>query len=386
MGLAVLPLSSIGALSPFITEDLGISKSGLGLLITAGFAVASLGSLAGGHLADATGGRPTLVGLLLLVAASLALASLAPGYAWLAVAVTLAGSPQALSNPATNKVITASVAAPRRATVVGVKQSGVQLGTLAAGLFLPSLATVLDWRGALRVAAVLPLLAALAALRLPPAERPAPALRSGWRWQAPSGLVRWLAAYSLLVGGGTSGTTTYLALYAHERFGFSEVAAGALLGALGASAIAARILWAQRSARTGGTPRILSLLALGAAGSALLLWGAERASGWLLWPGAVGVGTSALAANAVTQLAVITGSRPDQAGQASALVAAGFFAGFVITPAAFGTLADATGSYGPGWLLVAAEFAAAWLVAAGWQRWRARPRPQPTAPPPQARS
>jgi cyanate permease len=69
-------------------------------------------------------------------------------------------------------------------------------------------------------------------------------------------------------------------------------------------------------------------------------------------------------------LIVVTETRLQATGHASALVALGFFAGFMVGTPAFGALVDASRSYTPGWLLVAALFAAATVLALGWHRSR----------------
>ncbi|MYT24767.1 MFS transporter, partial [Streptomyces sp. SID7760] len=85
----------------------------------------------------------------------------------------------------------------------------------------------------------------------------------------------------------------------------------------------------------------------------------------LVWVAAVAVGVFAVSANAVSMVLVMQRAAPGRAGQDSALVAAGFFAGFAVGPPLFAPLAEA-GRYGRGWLLVAAEFAAAAALATAW--------------------
>lgn len=85
----------------------------------------------------------------------------------------------------------------------------------------------------------------------------------------------------------------------------------------------------------------------------------------LIWPAVVAVGVFAVSGNAVSMVLVMQRAGPGRAGQDSALVSAGFFAGFAVGPPLFGVLAEA-GRYGAGWLLVAAEFAVACAIATAW--------------------
>ncbi|MEU5209939.1 MFS transporter [Streptomyces sp. NPDC020742] len=360
MAFSMMQLFLIGALGPRLVAELGMSRTVLGLTTTAGFGAAALLSPVAGRLVDRVGPRRCLVVLLLLAGVSLALIGAAPGTAALLAAVALGGLPQALANPATNKVILAAVPAERRGSVTGLKQSGVQFGAFAAGLPLSLLAAGVGWRGAVWTAAGTAALAALWAARaLPPdgAVTSAPSRRPAT--SAP-GVTRRLAVFSLLLGCGIASVNTYLALFGSQRLGLSPTAAAALVAVLGGAGIGGRMGWSRVAGRPGRAMALPALLAAGAVGAALLLAVAALAPP-LVWVAALAVGSFAVSANAVSMVLVMQHASPGRAGQDSALVSAGFFAGFAVGPPGFGALVSACG-YGAGWLLVAAEFAVAALV------------------------
>lgn len=362
MAFSMLQLFLLGALSPRLVGELGVSPAVLGLTTTLGFGTAALLSPAGGRIVDRIGPRRSLVVLLLVSAAALALIGAAPGTGVLLGAVALGGVPQALANPATNKAIMRVVPAARRGAVTGLKQSGVQLGAFVAGLPLVMLAGGIGWRGAVWTAAGAALLAGGWALRaLPDDPSPPPAGPGGSL--VPRGMVAWLAAFSLFLGAGIASVNTYLALFGAQRLGMGPTAAGALVAVLGVAGIAGRIGW-SKAARPGRAEWLPGWLACGALGAALLL-GAALVAGPLVWIGAVAVGVFAVSGNAVSMVLVMQRAAPGRAGQDSALVAAGFFGGFALGPPLFGLLAG-SGRYGHGWLLVAVEFAAAGAVAFAW--------------------
>ncbi|WP_405674769.1 MFS transporter [Streptomyces uncialis] len=395
MAFSMLQLFLIGALGPRLVDDLGLSPTLLGLTTTIGFVTAAVLSPAGGRIVDRIGPRRSLVALLVVSAAALALIGAAPGAGMLLGAVALGGIPQALANPATNKAVLAAVAPARRGAVTGMKQSGVQLGAFAAGLPLAALAGGLGWRGAVWTAAGVALLTALWASRALPPDPTAPespvreAVRPGTTASAapaaptaptaptapaapavpggavpvPGGPVVPLAVFSLFLGAGIASVNTYLALFGAQRLGLAPTAAGALVAVLGATGIVGRVGWAK-AARPGRAEWLPGWLATGAVPAALLLAAAVTAAP-LVWAGAVAVGVFAVSANAVTMVLVMQRAAPGRAGQDSALVAAGFFAGFAWGPPLFGTLAQGD-RYGTGWLLVAAEFAVAGAVACHW--------------------
>ncbi|WP_424533477.1 MFS transporter [Sphaerisporangium viridialbum] len=369
MGVSMAQLFLIGALGPRLVEEAGISRSVLGLTTTAGFGVAALLSLSAGRWVDRLGARRCLVTLLLLAAAALALIGSASGAPMLLAAVALGGLPQALANPATNKVILAVVEPARRGAVTGWKQSGVQLGAFAAGLPLATLAVWAGWRGAVWTAAVIALLiAAWAARALPPDPLPAD---GGPPAGLPRARVERLALFSFLLGCGIAAVNTYLALFGTQSLGLSPVVAAWLVAVLGLTGVAGRVGWSRRAGRLGQAEALLAPLAAGACGAALL-FGAAFWAPILIWAAAAAVGAFAVAANAVTMVTVIKRADPRTAGRDSALVSSGFFAGFAVGPPLFGFLVDAAG-YGPGWLLVAAEFAVAASVATSL-RFRTRTR------------
>ncbi|MCX5107800.1 MFS transporter [Streptomyces sp. NBC_00378] len=362
MAFSMLQLFLLGALGPRLVDELGISPATLGLTTTIGFGTAAVLSPVGGRIVDRIGPRRSLVALLLVSAGALALIGAASGTGFLLAAVALGGLPQALANPATNKAILAAVVPARRGSVTGMKQSGVQLGAFVAGLPLAALASGVGWRGAVWTASGTALAVAAWAMRALPADPPAKetSLRASL---VPRGALAWLAGFSLLLGSGIASVNTYLALFGVQELGMSPSTAGALVAVLGVAGIAGRVGWSN-AARPGRAEWLPGWLAAGAVGAALLLAGALLAHP-LVWVAATAVGVFAVAGNAVSMVLVMQRAAPGRAGQDSALVSAGFFAGFALGPPVFGALAEA-GRYGPGWLLVAAEFAAAGAVAFAW--------------------
>ncbi|WP_328399710.1 MFS transporter [Nocardia sp. NBC_00403] len=365
MGFSMLQLFVLGALGPRIVPDLGMSSAMLGFTTTVGFGTAALLSPIAGRGVDLLGPRRCLGALLGMVACALALIASAPGYVVLLLAVGLGGAPQALANPATNKAILAAIPAPRRAGVTGTKQSGVQLGAIAAGLPLTALAAVAGWRPAVWVAAGIAVLTAVWVWRILPAD--APRNQQGATADAghrAAGVVRWLAVFSVFLGAGMASINTYLALFGERRLGLGAAAAGMLVAVLGVAGIAGRIGWARLAAKPGVAVVLPAGLAAGSAAAAVLLAAAPQVNG-LVWVAVIGVGVFGMAGNAVSMVLVIQRAAPGRAGRDSALVSAGFFTGFAVGPPLFGLLLPMIG-YRDGWLTVAAEFATAAGVAAAW--------------------
>ncbi|MET7712271.1 MFS transporter [Streptomyces sp. NPDC005407] len=358
MAFSMMQLFLLGALGPRLVDELDVSPTVLGLTTTIGFGAAAVLSPVGGRVVDRVGPRRCLVALLLASAMALALIGSAPGVGLLLAAVALGGVPQSLANPATNKAILATVPPQRRGSVTGMKQSGVQFGAFAAGLPLAALAGVAGWRGAVWTAAGAAAGAALWAARGLPADPP-PVSVGPRSSLVPRGAIAWLAVFSLLLGCGIASVNTYLSLYGAQRLGLGPTAAGALVAVLGVAGVAGRVGWSKVAGDPGRAVWLPGGLAAGSVAAALLLAGASFVHP-LAWVAAVAVGVFAVAANAVSMVLVM-----QRAGQDSALVSAGFFAGFAVGPPLFGLLAE-SGHYGPGWVLVAGEFAGACAVAVCW--------------------
>ncbi|WP_218019422.1 MFS transporter [Nocardia arthritidis] len=371
MAFSMLQLFVIGALGPRIVPDLGMSTTALGSTTTMGFGTAALLSPLAGRAVDLLGPRRCLLALLLAVAVALGSIAAATGYAVLLAAVALGGVPQALANPATNKAILATISPADRAGVTGAKQSGVQLGAVAAGLPLTALAASAGWRAAVWAAVGVALLVALWVWRTLPADPPRrqeagsnPGSGDGQQRQGTDSVVRWLAGYSLFLGAAMASINTYLALFGERRLGLGAAAAGTLVAVLGVAGIAGRIGWA----RVAGNPRVAVVLPAGLAfgsGIAALLLAASALVTGVVWVAVIAVGIFGMAGNAVSMVLVIQRSAPGRAGQDSALVSAGFFAGFASGPLVFGIVVPSIG-YSGSWLIVATEFGVAATIAALW--------------------
>ncbi|MFI6578890.1 MFS transporter [Nocardiopsis sp. NPDC050513] len=364
MAWSMLPLFTVAALAPRLRPDLGAGPAELGIAVGAGFAVAAALSPLAGRLTDRWGPRRCTVGLLVLAAAGLGLLSVSQELVTLCLALALSGLPQAFANPVTNKAVLRSVPAERRGGVTGWKQSGVQLGALVAGVPLSLVAAWSGWREAVALAAAVALLLAVWALLALAPDAPVGGVRGADAEPPPRGLVARLAVFSLFLGAGVSSMNAHVGLFAADELGLAPVAAGLVVAVLGVAGVLGRVLWAARAGRRGAFGLLAPLAGGAVLGPALL-----AAASWvpeLVYPAAVAVGGLAVAANAVSMIAVMSAVPGPRAGRATALVSAGFFAGFAVGPGVLGALAETAGyTYAWGWpalaLLAAGATATPWL-------------------------
>jgi predicted MFS family arabinose efflux permease len=363
---------AFGALGPFIIDDLGLSRTALGSLTTVMYFVGSALSPVLGPLVDRFGGRRSLLALFAVGSAGTLVVAASPGYGGLVAGAALAGVAVALGNIATNQLIARHVEPTRQGILTGVKQSGVQVGAFLAGAALPALAEAWGWRWALAASALIAAGGVAGTLLTVPSHTCVPQPSGRRLMNASTGplgtAVNRLTAYSTLMGLGVGAAGAYLPLYAVEELGTSRRAAGLAAGIMGLVGVLARVWWGRLHDRTT-TPvtRTLLLLAAGSVVAAGLVWAARASGVALLWAGAVALGATAVAWNALGMLSIVRDVDASRAGRASGRVLLGFFAGFFVGPVSFGAVVDATGTYAFGWAGVTAAFLAATMVA--W-RWR----------------
>jgi predicted MFS family arabinose efflux permease len=369
MGASSFPGFAFGSLGPFLVDDFELSRSRLGLLTTLFFAVGGILSLVAGPMVDRFGGRTVMLGSFGIIGLALMAMSGAPSYSLLLVCAAFGGGSIAAANPTTNKLVAVHVPPGQRGVIMGVKQSGVQIGAFSAGAILAPLAAWLGWRVALLLTVTIPLLGALATILVVPSDpREIVSSESTDDRRAPmSSAVWWLTAYAFLMGSGVSAVTAYLPLYAVERLDYSVQTAGAVAAAIGLVGIVGRIAWGFISDRRSGFVMPLLVMAVGAVASVLFLMAAEESSA-LVWLGALLLGATAVTWNSVGMLAVIATTGTAAAGRASGYVLFGFYGGFVGSPLLFGTIVDNTNRYEVAWSIVAGIFVLAAVVIGAWQR------------------
>lgn len=358
---------ALGALGPFLTDEFGLSRSGLGLVTGSYYlAAAALSPTMGRWVAVIGAGRGMMLSAA-LGALGTALVAAAGSVLWLVGAVLVAGAAAAAANPATNLAISAL---PRpHAALMGVKQSGVQAAAFLVGTCLPVVALGISWRAAFLCCAAACALTLVAVVpRRAAAGRPSPAGPEG------AARVSRLAVYAALMGAGAASINTYLVLFAHERIGMDVRLAGGALAVVGLVAVVSRIGWpvlAERAPEPAATGvAMLRRVALAAAAATLVIGLAEWWGPAALWLGAVLTGLSSASWNGLAMLVVVHTTEIAHVARSSARVQGAFFCGLMVSPLVFGALVDRLGGYRYGWLWTGGCFLAALLALAAAPRAR----------------
>jgi MFS family permease len=220
-GVGFLPWFAISALGPFLIADLDASPALPGRLIGAMFVVGVIGCLLAGELVHRLGPARVLRLTLVVGGAAIAGMALAPNLPVLAIAVAAAGLVIAVPMPATAALVATRIASERRGAVIGLAQSGQQLGALSAGAILPLLAAAFGWRWSLAAAAAGALLIA-AAFAGGRHDEHDTAPRTETTYRTP----RWLMAYALLMSSWTVGAVAFLPVFGSQVHGLTGTEAG----------------------------------------------------------------------------------------------------------------------------------------------------------------
>jgi predicted MFS family arabinose efflux permease len=321
MFVGIFPQYALGVLAPLLTAEVGISEWQLGVIASCLHISAALVARLTGRRLDTMSGRVALLLLFCTATGSLLLLAASRSIAWVVVSVVLGGVAIGANNPVTNRLVADHVRAGRRGRLISVKQVGVKLSHVTSGILLPAMALTLGWRLGLSVFAVAVLAAAMLALPLVPAGRPASSGIAADGADANVGVrVRWLRHYALLMATGMAAITTYLPLYAVQVVGMSLSQAGLVVTVLGLTGVVLRLVWGHLADR--GMPPAGLLVVLGAIGGLSLLGTAAAApvGSWLLWLSAVLAGVSLGSWNVLAHITVVNEIAAGGAAPATGLV------------------------------------------------------------------
>ncbi len=348
-----IPVFLVGGLAVQIGDELHLSPAGLGLAVSAYFGASALASLPAGALVERYGSARVSRAGILLAAVSLFGVAVAASALWSLIAILALGAgANAMGQLGSNTSLSRHVPARRQGLSFGVKQAAIPVGTLLAGIAVPTIALTIGWRWAFVLAGVL----ALAAIGLVPGEPGRPRRTGGPEEKRATGALIVMGLSATLAAGSANALGTFLVDSAVAR-GIAPGPAGLSLTLGGAVCITARIAggW-QADLRPGRQIGVIAaLLASGATGLVLLaipgtlplIIGVVLAFGlgWS-WPGLLNF--------AVVRL------HPQAPAAATSITQTGVYAGGCVGPLGLGALAAAAG-YPTMWVVAAI----AMLTAAG---------------------
>lgn len=365
---AALAFSSVtqlfpSAIAPEIAQALGVTPALIGVQVSLAYSGAMISSLIGGGVSRRLGAcRTTQLAILLFGLGGL-LAAVADIRSFI-VASLLIGLGYGLTNPAASHLLVRFTNPNRRGLVFGLKQTGVPLGGVIAGMLAPILTVAFGWQIAMASLALPALLAIVWLQRYRPdwdddadsnarwISSPLADIRLVWALRP----LRWLALGSFFFSASQLCLTVFTVTLLVEDLGIALVTAGFLMSAVQISGVGGRIFWGWVADRVGNGLR--TLIAINTVSAILALAVANLQSGSSLLIVAAllcTLGLVALGWNGVFLAEVSKRSPREHIARCSGGALFITFAGVLFGPAAFTALHTLTHSYSQTFILVAAS-------------------------------
>lgn len=371
--LVAMCLLTLPVVAPAVAETLGISTVYLGLYIAFAYAGAMTASLLSGGVVRRYGAiRASQIGLG-FCAAGVALCAIESPIA-AAVGAVLIGLGYGPITPASSHLLARTTPADRMSFVFSVKQTGVPLGGVLAGVIVPGLADLTTWQTAFLVIAAATLLCAVAiqplCKELDADKDKTQPVSFGNGLTAPLRLVfsqrslAVLAAVSFMFSMTQLSLVTYMVTFLHDDLGMGLIVAGFTLAVAQTAGVIGRLLWGYISDRYLGPIVMLGLIAVLIAICALATPFLQYFDSQALTLIVLSLfGSSAVGWNGVYLAEVARQAPPGQTSIATGGTLSMTFLGIVIGPPIFGMIAGAFGNYGLAFAsLVVPAGACMWLL------------------------
>lgn len=355
VALAKADAAAIGTVAPSLRSALHLDDAQLGALASVASGTGALCALPAGTLVDRRH-RPAIVAAALaLWSATLGLAGLATGFAFLAAVRLVSGGMATIARPVAVSLAGDAYPPDRRASALAVLDAGQAAGAAICFLLGALAVWVLSWRWLFVWLAAAGLLLAALARRLPdpaPTRLPGPSIGAV--------LIRLLRIRTNLVVLAAdsignfffAGVTSFAVLFVTERFSMSTATVDALAPLIAVGVIAGILaggrLGDRWSRRAGGSSRLkvasVSQLLATALFACALLSGTIAVAGVFLALGAGVLGAAGPCLDAV-RVDIVT---PDVRGRAEAARGLLTLVSSTLGPITFGLVATAFGGKGDG--------------------------------------
>ncbi len=358
--------------APRLLQSLSLGPAAVGVYIAIVYLGAMVATQVGPVLVRRWG--PILASQAALMLSALGLLMLAvPDVRLAALGALLSGLGYGPITPASSQMLSRTADPRHFALIFSIKQTGVPVGGVVAGLMVPPLIGLGGAGAAMLATAALCVLAALSAWPLRRALDQAREPHAAWptlarlaeplRFVLGHGTLRGLALCSFVYSAVQVSLTSFLVSFIHGELGWTLVAAGAALAAAQAAGVGGRIGWGLVADRWLGPRRTLLALGLISLGCGLALPLVTR----LAWPPALLIllclyGATAIGWNGVYLATVARLVPQGQAAQATGGTLFFTFFGVVVGPPLFGLAGTALGGLAWAFALLALPLAGALLV------------------------
>ena len=349
--------------------DLGVKSTSIGIYTAVIYIAGRLSGLSAGSFLARYGVIRTCQVALLLGALGLGLASALPFWPIAIGAGVLLGMGTGPLNPAGSRILARYASPQWQPFVFSLKQTGTPLGGMLAGLLLPPLVMLYDWRVAVVAISAIPLVTlfglqiirndldddrdpgfdinftgVLTSLRLILTSKPLVTL-------ATAGYLYTFAQMSIL---------SFMVIYLQEANGLSAEFAGGIFAIIHGSAIPARIVWGAIAGRFLSCWVLLGLLGVMMSGSIIAM--SLFIPTWPFWLTALIAVMLGASTNGVLGLLMSEFARlapKDKVGETAGGAQFFLFFGIVSGPPLFGAMVEFGGGYSNAFYMLAAATLAA---------------------------
>ena len=357
---ATMGRSTVPLIAAAIVADLAVDPALVGIYLALGSVAAFLTTMGcGGFILRYGALRMTQVGMLAL---GIGLAVVVSGWlALFAVGAFVGGLGQALSTPSSSHLLGRLSPKHLAPLVFSIKQTGVPVGLMLAGVVAPVLVTEAGWRVALLVVAGICVLTAVALQPLRahfdidrnPSQPLSPAdIRANVASVVRNPALRALCMAMFSFVGLQTLFTGFFVLYLVRGLGYGLERAGFVFAIAVAVAVPARIGWGWLASHFVKPATLLALLGVGMAAAAALT--ASIDATWPTWVAAVIatlLSVTAVSWHGVLLAEVARLSPPGRIGATTGAVLAFGDAGALLLPLLFSAALTLTGGYSTGFLI-----------------------------------
>lgn len=373
---AVLPAHLVAAHAVFFLDEFGIGVGTLGVILALFFGTSAVLSLVAGHIAD----RVDPVACLIFSSTTSFVAFISISFVqsagWLVAVLLVAGSTNALAQPAGNVLIHRYVPMQFQGASFGMKMGAIPLSGLIAGLLVTVAAIGDNWRRSFLLAALLALTVTVACYRLGrrqsrtrAAEKridardlSIPAMLAEGMPEAPGseettahrglGWSTIILAAAALGGAAAASTIGGFYVLSAVDHGFSITSAGLLLIIGSVGGLLARLGWGHLADRFRWDGLLLTATLLGVGALAIAGLSLDRSWAWLFYIASILSFATAWGWPGLLMHSVVK-RHADRPGFATSVIQMGIFAGGTIGPLTYGLIAASRG-YEVAWLVMGA--------------------------------
>jgi sugar phosphate permease len=337
------------------SADLGVKSTSIGLYTAVMYIFGLVSGLAAGGLLARLGGIRVCQIALLACAGALFLAGMIPVWPVALLSAAMIGLSLGTVNPAGSRILARHSPKQWQPLIFSIKQTSTPVGGMLAGLLLPPLMAHYDWRIAIMVIAVIPLLTLIGAQfiradldddRDPNFQIKLSGLADSLRVVFASKPLVLLAIAGGLYTFVQMGILTFIVIYLEETHGLATEVAGGVFAIIHATAIPGRIIWGMVAGRWFGSWILLGLIGILMAVSIIAI--SFFTPAWPFWLIAVVAALLGVSTNGVLGLWFSEFARlapRDKVGDATGGGQAFLYLGIVTGPPVFGAIVEFGGGY-----------------------------------------